>query len=62
MSIVEAVLFGLAQGLTEFIPISSTAHMVILGYILETPTPGLFSSVSNLPSVSHSTCPRVWLP
>ena len=41
MTVLEAILFGLAQGLTEFIPISSTAHMVILGYMLEVPTPGL---------------------
>lgn len=41
MSLLEAILFGLAQGLTEFIPISSTAHMVILGYLLEVPTAGL---------------------
>lgn len=41
MSPIEAILFGLVQGLTEFIPISSTAHMVILGYILGVPTPGL---------------------
>jgi undecaprenyl-diphosphatase len=41
MTVLEAILFGLVQGLTEFIPISSTAHMVILGYMLEVPTPGL---------------------
>lgn len=41
MSVIEAFLFGLVQGLTEFIPISSTAHMVILGYILDVETPGL---------------------
>ncbi len=41
MSVIEAILFGLVQGLTEFIPISSTAHMVILGYMLDVRTPGL---------------------
>lgn len=41
MTVLEAILFGLVQGLTEFIPISSTAHMVILGYMLKVPTPGL---------------------
>lgn len=41
MSVIEAILFGLVQGLTEFIPVSSTAHMVILGYALDVQTPGL---------------------
>lgn len=41
MSIIEAILFGLVQGLTEFIPISSTAHIIILGKILNIETPGL---------------------
>lgn len=41
MSFWEAVLFGLVQGLSEFLPISSTAHIVITGYILGISTPGL---------------------
>lgn len=41
MSIIEAILFGLVQGVTEFIPVSSTAHIVILGKILGIETPGL---------------------
>jgi undecaprenyl-diphosphatase len=31
MSILEAIIFGLIQGLTEFIPISSTAHLTLAG-------------------------------
>lgn len=41
MSVIEAILFGLVQGLTEFVPISSSAHIVILGYMLDVRTPGL---------------------
>ncbi|MCC5839304.1 MAG: hypothetical protein JJT96_04190 [Opitutales bacterium] len=41
MPIWEAILFGLVQGLTEFLPISSTAHIVIFGYIVGRTTPGL---------------------
>jgi undecaprenyl-diphosphatase len=35
MEILKSILLGLIQGLTEFIPISSTAHMTLMGYILE---------------------------
>ncbi len=31
MSILEAIILGIVQGLSEFIPISSTAHMTIVG-------------------------------
>ena len=34
MSILEAALLGLIQGLSEFIPISSTAHLTLAGHLL----------------------------
>jgi undecaprenyl-diphosphatase len=34
MSIIEAIILGLLQGLSEFIPISSTAHMTIGGQLM----------------------------
>lgn len=34
MSILEAIILGIIQGLTEFIPISSTAHLTIAGQIM----------------------------
>lgn len=33
MSIIEAIILGLLQGLSEFIPISSTAHLTIAGQL-----------------------------
>lgn len=34
MTLLEAIILGLLQGLTEFIPISSTAHLTIAGQVL----------------------------
>jgi len=34
MSILQAIFLGLIQGITEFLPISSSAHLVILPYLL----------------------------
>jgi undecaprenyl-diphosphatase len=34
MTLIEAILLGLIQGLTEFIPISSTAHLTLAGKLL----------------------------
>jgi len=34
MSVIKAIFFGLIQGLTEFLPISSSGHLVIFQYLL----------------------------
>jgi undecaprenyl-diphosphatase len=44
MSIVEAIVLGLVQGLTEFIPVSSTAHLEIVPVLLGWGDPGAAAS------------------
>ncbi len=44
MSLIEAIVLGLVQGLTEFIPISSTAHLVIVPVLLGWGDPGAAAS------------------
>src|SRR5437764_6443945 len=44
MSILEAIVLGLVQGLTEFIPISSTAHLEIVPTLLGWGDPGAAAS------------------
>lgn len=40
MGIVEAIVLGIVQGLTEFLPVSSTAHVRIVPALLGWPDPG----------------------
>lgn len=52
MSIIEAIIFGIVQGITEFLPISSTAHIVITELIMGYHFPGLaFEVFLHLASV-----------
>jgi undecaprenyl-diphosphatase len=36
MSIIEAIILGIVQGVTEFLPVSSSGHLVITNHILNT--------------------------
>jgi undecaprenyl-diphosphatase len=41
LSIIQALVLGAIQGVTEFIPISSSGHLVIVPEVLGWPSPGL---------------------
>lgn len=52
MSLIEALVFGIVQGISEFLPISSTAHIVIVELLLGYNFPGLaFEIYLHLASV-----------
>jgi undecaprenyl-diphosphatase len=46
MSTIHAIIFGIIQGLGEFLPISSSAHLVIFPWLFNFPDPGLSFDVA----------------
>lgn len=51
MSIIEAIILGLIQGLTEFIPISSSGHLVLAQYAFSGASEHLFLEWINVGTV-----------
>lgn len=45
MSIVQAIISGLVQGLTEFLPVSSSGHLVILHHYFGLPEPQILFNI-----------------
>jgi undecaprenyl-diphosphatase len=46
MTVFQAVVLGLVQGLAEFLPISSSAHLVLVPWVFGWPDPGLAFDVA----------------
>lgn len=47
MGILEAILFGLIQGITEFLPVSSSGHLTLFGLVFDI-DPNIMMSFSTL--------------
>ncbi len=46
MTLFQAFVLGIVQGLTEFLPVSSSGHLFLVRYLLRWPEPGLAFDVS----------------
>ena len=46
MNLAQVLILGLVQGATEFLPISSTAHLILLPWFFKFPDPGLVFDIS----------------
>ena len=48
MTVIESIILGIIQGITEFLPISSSGHLVIVPYLLGWDIPDTEAFVFNV--------------
>lgn len=60
MSILEAVLLGAVQGITEFLPVSSSGHLVLLQKILGISEPALLFDTTVHGGTLIAVCAVLW--
>lgn len=46
MSIIQAIIYGIVQGITEFLPVSGTAHLTLIPWLFEWNDPGVVFDVA----------------
>jgi len=60
MSVLEAILLGVVQGLCEFLPVSSSGHLLIVSGLLGLETPGLLLEVALHGGTLIAVCIHFW--
>lgn len=64
MDMISALLYGIVQGLTEFLPISSSAHLALLPHLLKIEDPGVgFDLMMHIGTTAAVICyfyKRLW--
>ncbi|NQU33923.1 MAG: undecaprenyl-diphosphate phosphatase [Bacteroidetes bacterium] len=60
MNIVDTIILGIVQGLTEFLPVSSSGHLVISKTLLNVDSPGIFMEISLHLGTMLAICAVFW--
>ncbi len=57
MSIIEAIILGVVQGVTEFLPVSSSGHLALTQFLMGTPDDQIFFSYRYVTYRNAVFCP-----
>ncbi len=60
MNVIDSIILGIIQGLTEFLPVSSSGHLVISQSLLKIDSPGILMEVSLHIGTLIAICAVFW--